>query len=331
VSGNRSGLLSKLRARMARRFGRKEDIPIDQSAGESYDMVHFLILAPYRLLGDKINRLLPPFQDVEKKLLKANIKITFPAYVAFMVFLSLLAGVLIFASSMLLGLVLGATYTTSAVVAVMLGLSSGLTIFVVLYVYPSMQVDSRKRILDEELPYVASHTAVLSRAGLPPERIFRSVAALEAEGVRSVAAEEARNIVRDVHFLGFDIISAMERGIRNSPSRKFVDFLDGFVSVARSGGDLTDYFLSSAKGFMDSARIAARQLIETLGGLAEAYLSMMVVFPLLIIVMLSVMTMIGGSVAGFSTVFLMQMVTYLLIPALALIMLLLLDSIMPPK
>jgi flagellar protein FlaJ len=119
--------------------------------------------------------------------------------------------------------------------------------------------------------------------------------------------------------------------MKAAPSRRFIDFLDGFVSVARSGGDLTNYFLASAKGFMDSARIAARQLIETLGGLAEAYVSTMVVFPLLVIVMLSIMNMIGGGLGGFSTLFLMQVVTYLAIPALAFIMLLLLDSVVPPR
>ena len=146
-----------------------------------------------------------------------------------------------------------------------------------------------------------------------------------------MAAEEAANIDRDVHFMGLDVISAIERRMKNSPSRKFVDFLDGFVSVARTGGDLTSYFLSSAKGFMDQARIAARQLVETLGGLAEAYVSMMVVFPLLMIVMLSIMNMIGGGLGGFSTLFLMQLITYVGIPMLALIMLLLLDSVMPPR
>jgi len=178
---------------------------------------------------------------------------------------------------------------------------------------------------------VASHMAVLSRSGLPPERILRSLTNVEAVGIRSVAAEEAANIDRDVHFMGMDVISAVERRMRTSPSRKFADFLDGFVSVARSGGDLTSYFLASAKGFMDSARIAARQLVETMGGLAEAYVSMMVVFPVLIIVMLSIMNMIGGGLGGFNTLFLMQMGTYLAIPMLALIMLLLLDSVMPPR
>lgn len=298
---------------------------------DSHDSVHSFVLAPYRLLGEHVNLLLPRFSQLEKQLLRANLKVAFPAYVAFLMLFPSLGGAVVFASTLLVGLLLGATLATTLALAFALGLSCLLVIFVILYVYPSMQADTRKRILDEELPYVASHMAVLSRAGLPPERILRSLTNVEAAGIRSVAAEEAANMDRDVHFMGLDVISAIERRMKLSPSKRFIDFLDGFVSVARTGGDLTNYFLTSAKAFMDSARIAARQLVETLGGLAEAYVSMMVVFPLLIIVMLSIMNMIGGSLAGFSTLLIMQMVTYLAIPMLAFIMLLLLDSVMPPR
>ena len=297
----------------------------------NYDFIQFLALAPYRLLGDKINRLLPLFGELGKQLPKANIKVAFSAYVSLVLFFSSIGGVSIFAGIISMSLVSGATFLTAFIVAFILGLSSGLTIFGILYFYPSMQVGTRKRLLDEELPYVASHMAVLSAANLSPERIFNSMMYIEVMGVRSVAAEESRNIIRDVSLLGYDVISAMEQRMRNSPSRKFVDFLDGFISVTRSGGDLTAYFLASAKGFMDSARIAARQLVETLGGIAEAYISLMVVFPLLVIIMMSIMGMIGGGIGGFSILFIMQIVTYVVIPMFALILLLLLDSIMPPR
>jgi flagellar protein FlaJ len=324
-----TGAMSRLQEN--RRILQGLRVPFSKAKSDSYDSLNHLLLAPYRLLGDRVNRFLPFFGDLEKQLLRANIKVAFRAYVAFMVFFSFLGGVSVFASFVLIGILLGATLTTTFGLAFVLGLTGLAIVFVTLYAYPSTRADGRRRILDEELPYVASHMAVLSRAGLSPERIFGSLTAVEAAGIRSVAAEEAANIDRDIHFLGYDVISAMEKRMKNSPSKRFVDLLDGFVSVARSGGDLTSYFMTSAKGFMDLARISARQLIETLGGIAEAYVSIMVVFPLLIVVMLSIMNMIGGGLGGFSTIFIMQVVTYLAIPVLAIIILILLDSIMPPK
>jgi len=298
---------------------------------DDYDSVQFLALAPYRLLGERIKRFLPFFRKLERELPRANIKVAFPAYVALLLFLSSVVGLSIIVFTILLGLLIEATLTSTLLVAFTLSLSSWLIIFMTLYFYPSLNVGTRRRILEEELPHVASHMAVLSTAGLPPERIFRSLAQLESIGFRSVVAEESRNIVRDVSLLGYDIISATEQRIRNSPSRKLIDFLDGFISVSRSGGDLTGFLLASAKGFMDSARISARQLIETLGGIAETYISLMVVFPLLVIIMLSIMGMIGGGIGGFSIIFVMQMITYVAIPVFGMTLLLLLDSIMPPR
>ncbi len=300
-------------------------------SGETSDSFNAVVLGPYRLIGGRAERLLPMFGNMENQLLRGNVKVAFPAYVTFMLFLTFVGWISVLVLTLAISLLLGATLVVAMAFGLLFSFGTALTIFTILYMFPSMQADNRRRVLDEELPYVASHMAVLSRAGLAPERILRSMIDLEAAGVRSVAAEEAGNIDRDVHFLGVDIISAMERRMKTSPSRKFVDFIDGFVSVSRSGGDLTNYFLISARGFMDWARIAARQLVETLGGLAEAYISLMVVFPLLVIVMLSIMNMIGGGIGAFSTLFIMQLVTYLAIPALALIVLLLLDSIMPPR
>jgi flagellar protein FlaJ len=324
-------LLAPVKSRFKQTKIGSKILSASKSAIDSQDAMQGLVLAPYRLLGQHTEKLLPRLGELEKQMLRANIKIAFPAYVAFMLLFSAVGGATIFISSFLIAFVLGATVVTSFLLAFVLGVSCLLIVLGLLYVYPSMQAGTRKRLLEEELPYVASHMSVLSRSGLPPERILRSLSDVEAVGIRSVAAEEAANIDRDVHYLGLDVISAIERRMRTSPSRRFVDYLDGFVSVARTGGDLTSYFLSAARGFMDQARIAARQLVETLGGLAEAYVSMMVVFPLLMIVMLSIMNMIGGGIGGFSTIFLMQLITYVGIPMMALIMLLLLDSVMPPR
>jgi flagellar protein FlaJ len=173
--------------------------------------------------------------------------------------------------------------------------------------------------------------AVLSQAGLTPEAMFRSLALTESSSIKSIAVEEARDIVRDVYILGFDIVSAMGRSTRRSSSQAFSGFIDGMIGVTVSGGDLSKYFINSAKGFMESARIAARQLVETLSGIAEAYVSLMVVFPLVAIVMLAVMGIIGGSLGGFSTISIMYLLAYLILPIFVTFLLVFLDSVMPPR
>jgi len=282
----------------------------------------------YRLIGERIARAIPLFEDLRPNLLRSGKRIHFEAYVSLVVFSSMLGFLLGFAATVILGLVLHGDLFLVLLLAIGIGLLSGATGFGVTYAIPSMTADSRRRSMDEELPYTMSQMAVLAAAGLPPERIFRSLAQGEE---KSVVAQEANMILRDVDMLGYDLLTALGNARERSPSRIFSDFLEGFTATTRSGGDLRKYLLSSAKEMMETKRIAAKQLVETLGMLAEAYVSMLVVFPLILLIMFSVMGLVGGNVAGFSVLSIMGLVTYAMIPLLAMLMILLLDAMLPKR
>ncbi|MBS7657946.1 MAG: type II secretion system F family protein [Candidatus Bathyarchaeia archaeon] len=288
-----------------------------------------LFIYPYKVMGDKIIKFLPFFKDLKTTLIKANIKVSFEAYVAFMLFFSSLTFFTIFILAFIFSLIMGFSILLSFMISIALSLLSSSITLIFLHIYPSIIASERKRILEEELPYIASHMAILAKAGLPPERIIRSLAALE--GIKSIASEEAKNIIRDIDLFGVDIISAMEAERERSPLQTFSDFIDGVIGVSRSGGDLTSFFLTSARSFMDSARISARKLVETLGTIAEAYVAILVVFPLIAVVMLAIMGIIGGNIAGFNIITLMQLIAYILVPFLSMIILLMLDGVMPKR
>ncbi len=290
-----------------------------------------LMLLPYRILGDRMGRITPLLSDLKDTLERSRLKIATQAYIAFIVFYSGIAALLIFIAVFCLSILVSAPLLWAILLSITFSLLTGSITFIVLYIYPSSIASSRKRLLDDELPYIASHMAVLSQAGLTPEAMFRSLALTESSSIKSIAVEEARDIVRDVYILGFDIVSAMSRSTRRSPSQAFSGFIDGMIGVTVSGGNLSNYFINSAKGFMGSARIAARQLVETLSGIAEAYVSLMVVFPLVAIVMLAVMGIIGGSLGGFSTISIMYLLAYLILPIFVTFLLVFLDSVMPPR
>jgi flagellar protein FlaJ len=289
------------------------------------------IVYPYRVLGEKIVRIAPFFQDLKPKLLKANLRIDFQAYIAFILFFSSIASFGVFITTILIGLGLGLPFILLILTGIALSLLSGTITFMFLYAYPSLIADSRKRILENELPYIASYMAILSKTGITPERIFRSLGTISAKGFKSISVEEAKNIIRNIDFFGYDIISALKLESELSPSLSFSGFIDGLISVSRSGGDVTRYLITSSKAFMNSARIATRKLVDTLALIAEVYVSLIVVFPLVAVVMLAVMGLIGGTLAGFDIVLLMQLITYILLPFLAIIMLVLLEGIMPSR
>ena len=288
-------------------------------------IVPSIYLAPYRLLGNRLDGFLPYFENLRDNIMRANLKISFPNYVSYILFFPGIAFIVIFVTTFILAFIIGASITFSLLLSIAFSFLSGASIFLLLYLYPGNTASSRKRNLESELPYLTSHMAVLSQGGMTPERIFNSISTLESERTPSVAAQEAKNIIRDVQFLGIDIISAMQKCAKRSPSKKFADLINGFVAVTTTGGDMTKYFLSTAKGMMDSARISAKQMVETLATVAELYVAIMVAFPILVIIMLSVMGIIGGSLGGMGIMAAMYLITYIVVPISALLMMVLLD------
>ncbi len=302
----------------------------EADAPESFAVSPALMI-PYRLIGSRLSKILPFFECLRNPLMKSNLKISLSIYTAYMLFFSSIAFSVTFLVTIVFTLVLRVWILTSLILAIALGIVALASAFIALYAYPAIVSDSRGRHLDEELPYLSIHMAVLSQAGMPPERIFKSVMTIGSKKFQSVAAEEAKNIVQDVTFLGSDIVTSMGRNAARSPSKKYAELLKGFISVTQSGGDLTRYFLSAARSYMDNARIASKQLSETLGNISELYVSIMVVFPLVVVIMLAVMGVMGGSLGGISILMIMYLVAYIGVPVMAMVVLVFLDGLMPPR
>jgi flagellar protein FlaJ len=182
-----------------------------------------------------------------------------------------------------------------------LALSFFLIIFVVLtaimfYFYfmkmPNMRAKARGKKIELYLPYALNFISAMSAAGVTPTEIFKS---LSKQRIYGEIREEALWIYRDVELLGRDIISAMKANINRTPSEKFKEFLQGAVVTVQSGGALKPYFMGKADQYTRENRVAQRQLIESLGIMAEAYVSAVVAGVLMILVVLPVLMIISNS------------------------------------
>lgn len=285
-------------------------------------------LVTQRILGSSVNRVLPHFEDLQLKLLKSGMKVSFPAYVSFVLFSTLLAFFSVFLVISILGAISNVFGVILLAVAAAVGTLIAVATFSFTYYYPGLIADSRKRQLDEELPFAVSQMGVLAIAGIPPERIFRSLA---TSGYRSAVQDQAKDVIRDIDLFGEDLLSALESARERSPSRMFSDVLDGYLAAVRTGGDLKKYLLSSVHSLMETRRILAKQLIDTLGMLAETYVSLLVVFPITLMIVFSVIGMLTGSLGGINILTIMVLLTYVIIPALAITMIILLDAIIPKE
>jgi len=303
----------------------KKTKPPPDSAEKPLSVLKAPWLLAYRYLGRRIQTSLPYFQDLGVTMQRAALKISLQSYVSMMILFSGASTLVSFSIIVSVLVIIRVGAGLAVMYGFGIGLLLGVAVFSLLYFLPSLLAMTRRKKMDLELPYVASHMSILAAAGIPPTRMFKL---LEDSRTTPEVASDSNEIVRDVEILGDDILTALETERERSPSRVFADVLEGLVATIRSGGNMKNYLLDATHTIMDLRRIAARQMIDSLGVFAETYITLMIVFPLLIIVMFSVMALVGGGLGGLSVTMMMSLVTYGIIPVCGAAVMVMLDSLL---
>jgi len=282
----------------------------------------------YRVIGEKTGRFLPLFRDLDLNLQRSGLKINFKAYVSLTVFATVLISLVALISvPCLLAFVLNVPFFPAILFGVGGSLCAGAFSIIGFYIYPIYHADKLRRELEDALPFTTGYMAILAGAGVSPEKIFYSLSNLS---VPLVVSAEAKDIVRDVNLFGLDIISALEKTSKRTPSKRFRETLGGFISTIHSGGDLTAYLREKSRQYMELKRISLRKFSDTLSILSEFYVALLITGPLLLVIMFSVMAMLGGGNLGMlSPDLLLSIITYLGIPLGSVAFLIILDAISP--
>jgi archaeal flagellar protein FlaJ len=175
---------------------------------------------------------------------------------------------------------------------------------------PAGLAKKRGRKIDKKISGAMSFISAMSSANVPVDVIFKE---LSKQTVYGEVAREAEWITRDTELLGIDILSALRKAAQRSPSAKFQDFLQGVVTTSTSGGQLKPYFLVKAEQFEKEDRLEMRKKMETLGMLAESFVTVVVAFPLFLVVIMAIMALISKTGSGF-VILLLYVVVALMIP-----------------
>ena len=89
--------------------------------------------------------------------------------------------------------------------------------------------------------------------------------------------KEADELVRQVEVLGKDPLTVMRHRAKATNSKQYRNFLSGFASSVRSGGDIVDYMKSELKAVFELRNMAITRSIEKIATLVEAYSVMLIV------------------------------------------------------
>jgi flagellar protein FlaJ len=282
----------------------------------------------YNLIGNKTAWVLPLFRDLDVKLRISGLKVNFKAYVSLTIFATIL---LCTATLTFIPCVLFLVFNLPLLPAVLFGVGGSLFAFafstVGFYIYPIYRADTLRRELEDELPFTTGYMAILASAGVSPEKVFHSLSNLS---IPLTVTTEAKNVVRDVNLFGSDIISALEKTSERTPSRRFRETIEGFITTIHSGGNLVAYLREKSKEYMRLKRINLKKYSDTLSILSEVYVTLLLTGPLFLVIMLVVMSMLGGGGFGIiSPDLLLELLTYMGIPLGAITFLIILDTVSP--
>jgi archaellum biogenesis protein FlaJ (TadC family) len=280
----------------------------------------------YRYFGKRIERLYPQFNDVHVQLKKSGMRVTFKAYISFMILASIIAfGATIVISPIVLPLIMGFSFLSVANILLSLmfaGLASIITL-IILYLYPGMKASNRKIPIENNLPYISSFLTLLSSSNVPPSVIFRSVARIDT---LSEVKQEFSNIVRDVEVFGKDLMNSILDNANYTPNEKLREMLKGYVATVRTGGNPTEYLRISTENITRERMSKLDIMLESLSAIAEIYILVLVAMPLLFVVLLATLGMIGSGGMAMDPALILYLLTYAGIPIMAAIIIVLVST-----
>ena len=252
----------------------------------------------YRLLGGFVTKRLKP-EKYSENLRKAHIQERAEAFVATQLANALITTVVLFVVVVSVQIfvipILAASNPVFARIGFVLYVAPfffGGIVWIIGTSSPQGKAKGRAKDINLKLPYALNYVAAMASAGVIPTEIFQSLAKQKIYGE---AAKEASWIYKDIAIHGKDIVTALRRAIDRSPSIKFQEFMQGAITTITSGGDLKEYFQQKAVRYQWENRQDQKAFIETMGLMAETYVTVGVAGPLFMMVMMAIIAIIKGS------------------------------------
>lgn len=283
---------------------------------------------PFVLLGDKMKERKEHYRDLRMSMKKARIPMSYEMYISNAIFYSTIIGLI----GAFLGLIVAYIVTTvvklpdrlthltfspstawllqyrnisiAIFIIIFLTLLFGGITYVLFLIYPAFMAGERKGSIDRNLPYAVTFMYALSRGGMNVIEIMRSLS--KCSDTYGETAREMDVILRDMDYFGNDLRTALHNICEITPSEKFRDLMYNLLTVIDSGGDISYYLRDKSEQYLIKAKVEQKGFLETLGLMAESYVTAFVAGPLFIIilgVMMAVMTPGGNNVMLYAIIY----------------------------
>lgn len=297
-----------------------------KTEGGPGSITSFFASLSYGLMGRIAIKLKPLFIVYYSVYLKSGLELYFPAYISVMLFSSFLT----FITTMIISFylhyfVLSYTLLTSGILSFILSIATSGLVLGLFYAYPIYAGHSVARKIERGLPETLNFMASIASAGLTAEEILERAAEFESDpSIKKILTL----IVREIQLMGKDVVTAIKEAIDRCPSLTMSALLEGLLNVILTSGDLASFLHAETMRFLQLKRERLKKVVGSIALAAEGYIALVVVFPTILIIMLSIMGVIGGSIFGVPPAVLTPLFIFILTPMLAIGILIMIDSIL---
>lgn len=263
--------------------------------------------------GGIVDKYIEYFKGLKPKLLGANIQILLKTWACII----LLTIVVSFLFSALIIMVLFWVFAFEFGLFIMLLASVPVMIavfvFFIFYIYPVQRAERIKNSIETNLPFALAHINAIASSGIPPEYMFELLTEFKEYGEIS---KQAKLIVRNIRTFGMSSVSAINNVAERTPSLAFKQVLTGISTTIEKGGNLVSYINDMSEKSLFDYRIKREKYLKTLSTYADIYTALLVAAPLMMLSILGIMSIIGGTVLGLGINELIIMITWVILPAL---------------
>ncbi|MCX6814102.1 MAG: type II secretion system F family protein [Candidatus Aenigmarchaeota archaeon] len=266
-----------------------------------------------RIFGNLARKSALYFSSLKPHLMGASIHVLLETWIAIIYLTTLIAYFGSLISVFAISVFIPFDSVTFLYIVIFIPVMASSMVLLFLYIYPVQKSSRIRNSIDNNLPFALAHMSAIASSGIPPEFMFELLTGFKEYGEIS---KQAGLIVRNIKTFGMSSVNAISDVARRTPSPSFKQVLMGIQSSIEKGGNLTAYLEEMSNRSLFEYRIKRENYANTLSAYADFYAAVLITAPIMMIVVLGVMSIIGGDVMGFAATDLIFLMTWLVIPLL---------------
>ncbi len=268
----------------------------------------------YRAFGNQGRSFAKNVPSLRDDILKSNLRITPEGLISVAILSTIIASVVAI-SIVIVGLLLQVLLLSLAIVVVPI-------VFLLMLNAPKISQSSRSYALENEFPFVIGFMEVLAGGGVSPIAALKRISGMSK--IFPAASKEAKRILVDIEVFGMDPISALEKAASYNPNKPFTEFLYGYTTVLKTGGDVVNYVNTKMKETFENRSSKIRRTSETIGTLAEAYVTVTALLGISLFTLYQVEAVLAHTGGGIQNILLFS---FLVVPLLSVMFIWVLDGL----